>query len=198
MSLVTKKYYDKNAVRWSDSKTNSFYHEKQFKFFNSLLKSGQSVLDIGCANAVHVPLFLGIGRKLKYTGIDISNKMLEISKRRYPQLTFMAGDALKFKSAKKFDGFWSAATLMHIPRESWPALLTNIEKNMNSGAIGYLTLPTARPNPASKTDQRHFEFFRKGNFEKIAHGRKWKILKKGEMEASTPNATWYWYIIKLP
>ena len=64
----------------------------QFRKFIKFFKKNDSILDIGCANAIHVPLFLGIGRKLKYEGIDTSYKFLKMARSRYPQLSFRYGD----------------------------------------------------------------------------------------------------------
>ncbi len=194
----TKEFYEKYAERWSSVKTNSFYHEKPFRVFEKLLKNGDRIIDIGCAYGIHMPLFLGIGRKLKYEGMDVTRAMVKIAKSRYPQLPFNVADATKFKSKKKFDGFWSAATLMHIQMKDWSKLLSNIESNVKKGGIGYLTLPAEIPNPASDTDQRHFELFTKESFKKIANERGWKVLKTGEFEPTQITAMWYWFIVKLP
>ncbi len=195
MHSKTKKFYDKNALQWARVKANSFYQEKPFRVFEKLLKKNDSVLDIGCAYGIHVPLFLGIGRKLKYKGIDISKSMIALARSRYPQLTFEIGDAVHFKTNKKYDAFWSAATLMHVPRKDWPMMLSAIEKSIKKQGIGYITLPSARPNPASKEDQRHFELFDKKEFRKVIENRGWKLLKSGALEAVSP---WNWYIVKLP
>lgn len=87
-------YYDKNAEWWASKKTNSFFHEEGFRKFHALLKDGDTVLDIGCAYGIHVPLFLGIGRNLKYEGFDISEKMIKIARSHYPQLQFSIADIL--------------------------------------------------------------------------------------------------------
>ncbi len=87
-----KAYYDKHAESWTLRKSDSFFQEIPFRKFEKYLKKGDSVLDIGCAGGIHVPLFLGIGRKLKYAGIDISKSMIKIAKSRYPQLSFIVGD----------------------------------------------------------------------------------------------------------
>jgi len=198
MISKTQQFYEKNAVQWSLLKTNSFYHEKPFRIFEKLLKKGDRVVDIGCAYGIHMPLFLGIGRKLHYEGIDLAQNMVRIAQSHYPQISFRTADALTFKSKKKFDGFWSAATLMHIPMNNWPTLLKNIESNVKNGGIGYLTLPKGRPNPPSNTDQRHFELFTKNSFKKIAEDRGWKIIKTGELEPTQSMAPWYWFIVRLP
>ncbi len=52
-------------------------------------------------------MFLGIGRKVTYNGIDNSESFLKIARRRYPQLSFEYGDIANNTTLpkKKFDGF---------------------------------------------------------------------------------------------
>lgn len=197
---INKDYYDNNALKWASSKTDSFKLEENFKKFIKYLKTGGSVLDIGCSNGIHVPLFLGIGRELKYEGLDISKKLLSIARSRYPQLKFRYGNIIDRATLpkKKYDGFWAAFVLMHILEENWEVMLNNFEFLIKKGGVGYLTLPEARPFPESEVDMRHFNLFNDKKFRKIAESRNWKILHFGKFLSSNKTATWLWYIVKLP
>ncbi|MES2668559.1 MAG: class I SAM-dependent methyltransferase [Patescibacteria group bacterium] len=194
----TKDYYNVNAEKWVEKKFHSFYHEKEFRLFRSKLKKGDRVLDIGCANGIHVPLFLGIGHELKYEGIDISNSFLKMAKSRYPQLSFVQTDLLDEKSfpRKKYDGFWAGAVLMHIPLDSWPQMLANIQNHMKSGAIGYISVPQER-FANHESDTRHFEIFTVESFKKQIGINGWKVLQTGKKE-STAATDWLWFLVQLP
>lgn len=197
----TKKYYDQKASLWSSRKTNSFHHQKQFEFFVSQLPERARILDIGCASGIHVPLFLGIGRHLKYHGIDISNSFLKIARSRYPQLTFEQANVLDRTSLpqKKFGGFWAGAVLMHIPLEDWPTMFKNIESIMKPGAIGYITLPVAHPSgPNVKDDPRHFTLLNVHEQKAQLRARSWDILKSGTLDGTSTKAVWRWYVVQLP
>lgn len=196
---INTEYYNKYAERWSAVKTNSFYHEKGFRKFISYLKDDDSVIDIGCAYGIHVPLFLGIGRHLKYEGFDISEKMIELAKSRYPQLNFFIGDILDKTTlpSEKFAGFWAGAVLMHIPKEEWGDMMTNIEMLTMKNGIGYFTLPQGRPNEASEEDQRHFSIFEREELDKIFKDRNWQIIETGEFPFDT-RSIWNWYLVRLP
>lgn len=198
--LETKKFYNSNAQTWGERHLNSFYHEKQFKYLLNLLPKNASVLDIGCANGVHVPMFLGIGRSTKYTGIDISSSFLKVAKSRYPQLTFVEGDISDILTLpkKKFDGFFAAAVLMHVPYELWETMFENIKKITKPGGIGYIVLPTQRPNPANVKDQRHFTLLDEKQQSDYLKEIGLKIHKKGTMDGSTKTGIWRWYIVQLP
>lgn len=194
----TKEYYEQHAGKWAEKKFHSFYHEKEFRIFASKFKKGSKVLDIGCANGIHVPLFLGIGRELKYEGIDISSSFLKMARARYPQLSFHQGDVLDEKSfpRKKYDGFWASAVLMHVPMEDWPRMIASVSKHMHPGAIGYITVPQER-FADHETDPRHFEIFTPSSFKKELGKYGWRILKTGKKE-STSVTDWLWFIVQLP
>lgn len=196
----TKAYYEKFASIWSSKKTNSFHHEDQFRKFILCLPAKASIIDIGCASGIHVPLFLGIGRNLRYTGMDIAQSFLKIASRRYPQLTFLKGDISKRDTLpkKKFDGFFADAVLMHIPFELWDTMVSNIVAITKPNAVGCLSLPVERPSDATDVDNRHFTLLSES--EQIAYfkSKHWKILHKGTIDGSSKSGIWKWYIVKLP
>lgn len=198
---LTKEYYEKNSELWTEKKTNSFHHEKAFTIFNSLLKDRASVIDIGCSWGIHVPLFLGIGRKLCYEGMDIAQSFLKIARRRYPQLTFYQADISDSKTLpnKKYDAFWAGAILMHIPLEYWGQMFKNISKLSKKGAIGYFSLPTEHPSgDSANTDPRHFTLLTEKEQIQIIKNQGWKIIKKGTMDGFTKSGIWKWYFVRLP
>lgn len=192
-------YYNSNAVRWAAKKTNSFYHEEGFRKFVNLLDDNDSVVDIGCAYGIHVPLFLGIGRKIQYEGFDISEKMVELARSRYPQLDFSVADILEKSTLpqKKFNGFWAGAVLMHIPKNQWDIMLSNITDLVREGGYGYFTLPRNRPNEVSETDQRYFSIFERGELETYLDRHRWNILEMGSFPMDT-GSLWDWYLVELP
>lgn len=197
----TKSYYDKKAGLWMARKTDSFHHEKQFTAFAALLHKGDTVIDIGCAGGIHVPLFLGIGRHLKYLGVDISQSFLKVAQRRYPQLTFLQADIADRTTLpkKKFSGFIAAAVLMHVPLDAWDTMFENIEHITKSGAIGYISLPVAHPSGRQAAeDPRHFTLLDNKAQRAQLTKRGWKILKSGSIDGTTTPGVWRWYIVQLP
>lgn len=197
----TKDYYEHNSEIWTEKKTNSFHHEKSFTIFNSFLKEKSSVIDIGCAWGIHVPLFLGIGRKLRYEGMDIARAFLKTAKRRYPQLTFYQADISDAKTLpnKKYDGFWAGAILMHIPLEDWGHMFQNIEKLTKKGGVGYFSLPTEHPSgDGAKTDPRHFTLLSESEQKQLIKDRGWTILRSETIDGFTKKGIWKGYIVRLP
>jgi ubiquinone/menaquinone biosynthesis C-methylase UbiE len=197
----TKAYYEKYAEKWAQSHANPFHHEVEFTHFVKLLPLKAKVADIGCASGLLAPLFLGIGRKLSYHGIDISKAFLKIAERRFPQLPFTLGNIAERDTLpkKKFDGFLAVAILMHLPFLEWDTAFENIEHITRPGAIGYVVLPTEHPSGIPHPqDTRHFTTL--SEKEQVAYIKKrgWKILKKYEKKSSVGLSVWCGYIVQLP
>lgn len=197
----TKKYYDSKFQVWTDKKTHSFHHEAPFTKIVGLWPKKGRVIDIGCAHGICVPMFLGIGRHLSYHGIDNSKSFLKIAKRRYPQLSFEYGDMADKKTLpkKKFDGFWAAAVLMHVPLSEWDTMFSHVEGLCKPGSYGYVALPVAHPSSHKNPDDtRHFTILSEDEQRDYMKGRGWKIKQAGVLDGFTTESVWRWYIIQLP
>ncbi|MEN9920219.1 MAG: hypothetical protein RL538_112 [Candidatus Parcubacteria bacterium] len=195
----TEKFYDKYFSIWTTQKTNAFYHEDTFAKAVKLWPEKGRILDIGCASGIHVPLFLGMGRNLKYEGVDISKSFLKIAKRRYPQLSFSKGNIADGDSLpkKKYDGFWCQSTLHHIPFELWDETFTNLESLCKPQSIGVISLPFGHPG-VYEDDTRHVTILSEEEQRAILKKRNWKIVKSGVMDGYHSKAIWRWYIVQLP
>lgn len=192
-------YYNLIAKIWTSTNSNSFFHEDEFREFNSHLKTGNLVIDVGCASGVHAPLFLGLGQKLEYEGLDISDKMIEIAKSRYPQLNFFVADILDRESLpnKKYDAFWAGAVLMHVPQEQWSVMFDNLQSLVKHGSLGYFSLPTFRPSEPTEIDQRHFTLMDDKETVNFLKEKNWQVIAKGLLKTKS-KADWRWYLVKTP
>ena len=104
-----------NVAAWYDGwmgKDGSQHHQNFAipALLNSLdLKSGQSLLDIGCGSGVLAPYLSAKG--IHYTGLDISPKLITIAKRNHSKNgKFLVGDARKLP--KRFDKSFDACCFL--------------------------------------------------------------------------------------
>ncbi len=200
---ATKRYYEVHGQPWLNLKTNSFYNEAPFRKLLTFLPQKGTVLDIGCAAGVHVPLFLGIGRHLSYEGIDISRTFIKVAKARYPQLPFRVADVADAdslpKPKKKYVGFFAASTLQHVPFELWDTMFSNIESITVKGGCGFISLPTEHTTTnKDETDTRHFTILSPEEHITYFKNRGYRIRAKGIHDGYAKQAIWRWYIVELP
>ena len=105
------------------------------------LKSGQSVLDIGCGNG---KLVSGLSQGVKYVGTDFSKTLLSEAKLLYPLSDFRFGnvvDPKHWSKLDKYDAIFCVAVLHHIPEhEQQVYVLKEAKKHLKEGGFLYLTV----------------------------------------------------------
>ena len=97
-SLV--KYFDALAparVRWVEK--NCYYHQQLGKTFSFFIPPNRSVLEIGCGAGQ----LLASLKPARGVGIDLSPKMVQLAKERYPHLEFRVDDLEDLQFDEKFD-----------------------------------------------------------------------------------------------
>lgn len=94
---------------------------KNWEELDFLAKNGfanKKILDLGCGNGRLYELFKF--KMVGYYGIDVSEKMIEIAKERYPTANFRVGDALNLPFPEDFfDDVYGVAVFHHIPSENF-------------------------------------------------------------------------------
>lgn len=68
---------------------NSYYYGEEARYLQRLIPPGKTVLEIGCGTGA----LLAALRPARGIGIDFSGAMIEVARRRHPELTFIHGDA---------------------------------------------------------------------------------------------------------
>lgn len=97
------------------------------KFVESL--NGNKVLDVGCG-AGEFSNFLA-GSNLNVTGVDFSENLINIAKRRYKDVKFVLSDICDFDATNKFDGIFSKDTLFHLPDSDLTLVLNKLYNLLN-------------------------------------------------------------------
>ncbi len=93
--------YHPNALYWSSREIQ----EIRFEVLAGIgIKSGDSVLDVGCGFGDFKRWFERQGGELKYTGIDLSPDLLAEGEKRHPGATLLCGDLFDMDfSEQSFD-----------------------------------------------------------------------------------------------
>ncbi|MBA7611940.1 Ubiquinone biosynthesis O-methyltransferase [subsurface metagenome] len=111
--LLDKTRQDYNAIAESFSSTRRFIWRGLEPLYNYALPR-EKVLDLGCGNGRLLQIFKEID--IDYTGVDSSEKLIEIAKKLYPNAKFQVADALHPPfPTNHFDKIYSIAVLHHIP-----------------------------------------------------------------------------------
>ena len=93
-------FFDKLASVWDETNTRN---EKVIEeiLFKGGIKKGIKVLDVACGTGVLFPDYQKLG--VNITGIDISENMVNIARKKFPAAQVICGDATEFSFGDKFD-----------------------------------------------------------------------------------------------
>src|SRR3989344_4193757 len=97
--------YNKKYAEYYDKFNIGKYYANEVDLIESVLKkfgvSGNKILDLGCGTGLHEKEFSKRGYDV--TGLDLSEEMIEIAKKRNPEYKFFIGDMSNFEVGEKFD-----------------------------------------------------------------------------------------------
>jgi len=103
------------------------------------IKKGDKVLDLGCGNGRFVNIIKEKGGV--YLGCDVSENLINIAKKNYPNENFQVKQALKLPFQNNyFDVIYSIAVLHHIPSKQFRLeFLQEAKRVLKMGGIFVLT-----------------------------------------------------------
>lgn len=115
-------------------KLNDYAPLPERERFISLLPRRAQILDIGCGPGRDADYFTTKG--FCVTGVDLSEKLLEVARARVPQARFSKQDFRRLRFLKQsFDGIWACASLLHLHRAEVPQVLENFFHLLKPGGI---------------------------------------------------------------
>lgn len=135
--------YDTMAVAW-DAKQGYLppWRVKQAK----RVRSGQTVLDLGCGNGILLYRYLA-AKSISYTGVDISKKLLAIARKK-TRLAKVRGSYRFVKASleklplpeKSFDWIFCFGALHHLPKEAHLPAIREIFRVLKPGGKVVVTM----------------------------------------------------------
>ncbi len=162
--------YDAMAGKYAE-KLNYYAPLPERERFISLLPHHAHILDVGCGPGRDADYFTANGSSV--TGVDFSEKLLEIARLRVPQAIFHKQDfrSLHF-SKQSFDGIWACASLLHLKRDEVPAVLGSFFQLLKPGGVLFIMVKEGS-GEADVTEElsshlsRHFTYFQKKELKNI-------------------------------
>ncbi len=135
--------YNRIAAEWHRDHQSDDWWLGGTRRFIGLLPAGASVLDAGCAGGVKSRFLMAEG--LSVTGVDFSEKFIEIARREVPEGRFFVWDLRKIgEFPEAFDGVFLQAGLLHFRKAEAPAILQSLAGRLRPGGILYVAVKARR------------------------------------------------------
>ena len=136
---LVKLAYDKCAKSYLEDR-DLFKNKKYLVKLNALVKPKSKILDIGCGAGIPIDEYL-VSCGYLVTGVDMSEKQIELAKKNIPTATYMVEDMSQMDfSENSFDVAVSFYAIFHIPRQEHLDLFKNIYRLLKPGGYFLVTL----------------------------------------------------------
>lgn len=203
--LLEKTKQDYNEIAQEFSATRWQIWEETKFLFNDYVIPGDKVLDLGCGNGRFFEFLKD--KDINYIGVDFSERLIEIAKKKYPKVKFQVADALNLPFPNNyFDKIYSIAVLHHIPSEQFRMqFLEEARRILKPNGFLILTVwkPESKKNLnlflrdvalkltgklekgdtfrswGNKDAERYFHYFLEKELANLAEQAKFKIVKQG-------------------
>ncbi|MHA3965012.1 MAG: class I SAM-dependent methyltransferase [Candidatus Thorarchaeota archaeon SMTZ1-45] len=134
MFKTVEESYDRMGEMYHKFRDNEKFIP-QLEQFSELLPRLGDVLDAGCGVGRPTSEFLA-KKGFNVTGIDISEKMIELARKNVPDARFYQKNILLLDFPEQsFDGIICVYTLWHIPRVSHPTIIQNFHRMLKDDGI---------------------------------------------------------------
>ncbi len=114
-------------------------YNETYDFFCKSLKPNDTILDLACGPA---NISFNIIKKMpsvQITGIDLSEKMIDIAKQKIPSGNFFVNDIIHYKSDNPFDAVLLGFALPYLNKSEIEELFKNINRNLVHNGKLYLS-----------------------------------------------------------
>lgn len=128
------KAYNQITYLWESEKFDRKNGIEQHKRAIAFVKSKGKALDVGCGcTGRFIDLLLCEG--FSPEGVDISDKMIHLAKKRHPEITFWHQDICKWIIEEKYDFVTAWDSIWHIPLSQQENVLTKLVSCLNPEGV---------------------------------------------------------------
>ncbi len=140
---IVKDSYNKAAEAYLRGR-NQFKSNRYLDKLTPLLKPQAAVLDLGCGAGIPIDRYL-VDRGFRVSGLDISEKQIELARANVPGATFAVADMRGLCASEyQVDAVVSFYAIFHLPRESHESLFRTINTFLRPGGYILVTMGASK------------------------------------------------------
>ncbi len=134
---IVRSGYNKIASRYAESRTDDSEDIQLLSLLVERLPRRALVLDAGCGSGYPVAQFLA--KSFQVVGVDFAPGQIQLARGKVPDAMFVCADLsnLPFKNGA-FDAVCSYYAIIHVPRSEHSKLLTDFNRVLRVGGLGFL------------------------------------------------------------
>lgn len=171
--------YDLVANEYAQ-KVEKFSPELERKLFCSMLPAHASILDAGCGSGRDAAYFTDKG--FSVTGVDLSEKLLAIAKKRASKAIFLQQDLRSLQLERNsFDGIWVCASILHLQYKDVPSVLNKFYEILKPNGIVFISVKVGNGEriaiePTIPMKGRFYAYYSKQRLQKLVEQAGFRII----------------------
>lgn len=139
MRKLVRDAYNVCAADYSANR-DIFTNQKYLDKLLTYLKVNSQILDVGCGAGIPVDDYFVLNGH-NVTGVDISEKQIQLARKNVPEATYLIGDMSEMDFQKNsFDAIVSFYAVFHIPRQDHLELFKRIYSFLKDDGLFLATL----------------------------------------------------------
>lgn len=138
LQLETIESYNAKANEFQRTIGKLQNYNHTYDFLIEKLSPGDEVLDLACGPA-QISKYISSKIDVKITGVDLSDKMLEIAKKEIPHGQFYKESIINFSNNKKYNLVIIGFGIPYLTTEQTQECISNAVKNMCNNSYFYMS-----------------------------------------------------------
>lgn len=126
--------YDQIADRWNDDDFPRDYGIAQHERALAFLPRKRNALDVGCGCSGRI-IDLLLGEGFEVEGLDVSDRMIELARRRHPAVTFHHADICEWSPPRNYDLVSGWDSIWHVPLAAQESVLRKLMEALAPGGV---------------------------------------------------------------
>ncbi|MBP7479332.1 MAG: class I SAM-dependent methyltransferase [Spirochaetaceae bacterium] len=167
-TTITIQAYDNNAQEFTQRFMDLSLYKEALAAYTKYIKSEEKILDLGCGPGNVSNFLLHSNPSLKITGIDLSEKMIELAKQNVHKADFIIDDIRNIQNrfTKKFDHIIASFCLPFLYDDETRKFISGCSALLKEGGYMYLSTMMGKGYqyeiPSfSKGDEMFFNYYSK-------------------------------------
>lgn len=133
------KGYDEIADVWNAASFDRQNGIEQHRRALAFCENKRHAIDIGCGSSGRI-IDLLLDEGFEVEGLDLSSRMLELARRRHPNLRFHQADICHWGFPRQYDLISAWDSVWHVPLTGQENMLRRMLKNLTAGGVCIFTM----------------------------------------------------------
>ncbi len=126
--------YDEIINWFDDARTKNLMESEYLNLIVNAIPPKSSILDLGCGTGEPIAQFF-IEKGFKVTGVDGSQKMIELCRKRFPDERWIVSDMRDINLQQQFDAILAWHSFFHLDHDSQRNMFKIFESHTKPGGV---------------------------------------------------------------